>query len=150
MFNLAGEKRQPGWHLAGFVGLCGGLILFAMSWEGCGAGGASATLSGEVSFAGEPIRNGSIRLDPVNGKGIPVSTQISDGKYSFAPGSGLVAGSYRVSITAVRVLAETEDPETGQKVQQTEQYIPDKYNTRTTLQISISGGTNTQNFALEP
>lgn len=138
-------RTDPFWFCLLIACFLGGLVLVG----GCGKAGTSATLSGEVRYQGQPVEKGSIRLDPVEGGREPVATQIIGGKYSFDASSGLVAGTYRVSIFGTRVVGTTDDPETGQKVEQTHQYIPDKYNTKTVLEVTLKGGANSQNFELE-
>jgi hypothetical protein len=126
------------------------LLIFGISiLIGCAGKGAPATLSGEVRFQGQPVEKGSIRLDPMAGEGEPAAVPITNGRYEFGPGSGLVSGRYRVSIMGHRVVGTRVDPETGQTIQETEQYIPDQYNTRTTLEITLSPGQNTQDFDLK-
>jgi hypothetical protein len=133
----------------GLAGLIAALLLLPLTVWGCSTKGAPATLSGQVKFRGEPVAKGSIRLDPVEGQGQPASAPITDGRYEIGAGAGLVAGKYRVSITGVRVVGTREDPETGQTIEETEQYIPENYNTRTTLEIAITAGENKKDFDLQ-
>lgn len=57
-----------------------GLVIFS---TGCGGGGG-ASVSGSVSFNGQPLDKGQISFVPSDGKGSPVSGTISGGKFSVA------------------------------------------------------------------
>src|SRR5262245_50489194 len=56
------------------------LILCLASVLGCGGNGS--TVSGTVTFNGEPIENGHINFYPADGKGAPVGGEIKNGKYT--------------------------------------------------------------------
>src|SRR5262245_59045431 len=49
--------------------------------SGCGA--RTATVSGEVTYDGQPVGDGSITLTPEDGKGPVVGGPIKDGKYTL-------------------------------------------------------------------
>lgn len=56
--------------------------LFLLGLAGCG--GSTATLTGEVSYDGQPVADGSIVLTPADGKGPTSGGTITDGKYTVA------------------------------------------------------------------
>ncbi len=51
---------------------------------GCGDGGATATVSGTVSYAGAPVEEGSIQFTPKSGKGAVAGGTVAGGKFSVA------------------------------------------------------------------
>jgi hypothetical protein len=53
-------------------------VLFAAA--GCGEGGG--TVSGEVTYDGQPVKNGYVSFTPADGKGAAVGGPITDGRYS--------------------------------------------------------------------
>src|SRR6516162_8272107 len=58
-----------------------------------GCGGSSASISGTVTYNGEPVGDGSITFIPVDGKGPAVGSPIEAGRYlveSITPGPKLV------------------------------------------------------------
>jgi hypothetical protein len=58
-----------------------------------GCGGSSASISGAVTYNGEPVGDGSITFIPVDGKGPSVGSPIEGGHYlldSISPGPKLV------------------------------------------------------------
>jgi len=72
-------------------------ILLAFLLSACGA--ATSTVSGDVTYEGQPVENGEINFLPADGKGAPAGTKIVGGKYEV---QGLVPGPKVVQITAVK------------------------------------------------
>jgi len=119
-------------------------------------------ISGTVTLDGTPIGRGNIQFAPQDTQapqgavGTGGSTEIVAGKYSLKRDLGLFSGTYKVKITSVVVT----DPKTGQApdpVQYNgspesfkhEQIVPDKYNTITTLEITVGEDKNqTHDFTL--
>ena len=58
--------------------------LFLVS-AGCGDGmkNPDASVSGAVTFNGQPVTNGSVNFSPENGKGDSAEAAIADGKYEI-------------------------------------------------------------------
>ena len=114
-------------------------ILFVM-FVGCGSDDGRATVRGSVTFDGVPLDAGVIALVPEPGtSGLAAGGVIESGSYSSAS-DGPLPGKYMVQITASR--------KTGQMVEQTEQYIPAKYNKNTELIVEIESGSNRCDFEL--
>jgi hypothetical protein len=121
---------------------------------GCGSVGDPCSATGGVSFAGEDVADGSMRFFPVEGTpGVGAGAKISQGKYDIPQDAGLVAGSYRVSITATRSTGRqipNPEPMPGESkmIAEVVQYIPEQYNMRTTLLVELQPGDNQKDFAL--
>jgi len=119
-----------------------------------GCGGGSTSVSGEVTFDGQPLAEGNIRLDPIGETETPsASALIEGGKYSIAD-SDLMPGKFHVSITATKKTGRTVksfeklEGDTG-KVEEVVQFIPPAYNRDTTLEVELIAGENAgKNFAL--
>jgi len=62
------------WSIALLVGL------LALTFTGCGDSGS--TISGAVTYDGQPIKKGNITFTPANGKGQTVGGDIIDGRYN--------------------------------------------------------------------
>src|SRR5690242_3556320 len=71
------------------------LILALPTLVGCGRGGATATVSGTVTYEGAPLTNGSVSFAPVDGKGPTNGGPITKGRYRV---SDLLPGQKRVEI----------------------------------------------------
>ena len=99
-------------------------------------------VTGDVFVNGEPVDNGAITLDPVDGKGGVYSSQIQSGKYSMQAS----AGKKRVSITATRP-SDKLGPD-GKPMPK--QYLPPRFNAKTKLAAEVkSSGKNFFEFKLE-
>jgi hypothetical protein len=130
------------------------LSCLALLAPGCGEQGPDRfPLSGSVSFEGAPVAEGSIRFVPEEKGKQPEGAVIRDGKYNAT----LTAGKKQVIIEAFR-------PKEGQSnvpqrpggvplrssAVDVEMYIPEKYNTKTTLSVEAGPETSTKNFELVP
>ncbi len=128
--------------------------LMAACIVGCG-GGAACSLSGQITFDGQPVPDGNIRLNPVEGTpGVGGAAKIVNGAYEIAEGDGMLAGKHQVLISATRgtgrmVRAENLDGGPSQ-TEYIEQYIPTRYNRDTELELDLEPGENTKVFSLLP
>ena len=130
----------------------GWMLLFCV---GCSEG-ELASISGKVTFAGKEVPEGSIRFfpgpeTPSNGAGVT----IKDGRFEIteevAGEKGLMAGKYRVSVTASHKTGrKIRSPDDGKMVDQILMYIPEKYNLRTGLILELKPGPNQHDFTLVP
>ena len=119
------------------------------------------SVSGTIRFAGEPISVGSIRFFPVKGtEGEGAATMINEGNYEIPVEQNMLAGTYIVSIFAEKETGRTllspdiipvEDGGTGkrEKYKETVQYIPQKYNLASRLEVILEEGENTKDLNLE-
>ncbi|QDV68830.1 hypothetical protein Poly24_25430 [Rosistilla carotiformis] len=122
------------------------LWLLAVSvFVGCsnsGSGPALYEVSGEVVVDGQPLENGSITFEPVDGKGGVYGDQIQNGRYTVQ----VASGEKRVSILASRpskALGPDGNP-------MSEQYIPASYNTKSQLTASVvADAQNEVDFTLD-
>lgn len=111
-------------------------LLAIFSLTGCGGSSDSlpglTPVSGTVSLDGEPVVEGSILFTPEKGR-VSNATTDENGNYELFYKSGIpgaVHGKHTVSITATENMDLPADKQ---------MVIPAKYNTRTTLEVEISG-----------
>lgn len=120
---------------------------------GCGNG--LATVSGEVSLDGEPLRGGDgvramVYLYPEGGSGAPAVGLVDEsGKYSVSTGTkqGVAPGAYLVSISASELIGKEEVgvPRAGRRITPAHYADP----RQSDLRVEVSPGSNTFDFALE-
>jgi hypothetical protein len=129
-----------------------GLSLVVLLAVGCGSDGPERfPLSGDVSFQGAPVAQGSIRFVPEDKAEQQEGAVIKDGKYSAM----LTAGKKQVVIEAFREKKAAADipkrpggTPLGGAID-TEMYIPEQYNAKTTLSVVAGPDTNEHNFTLQ-
>ena len=131
------------------------ILLLGLACQGCGSGNR-CSLRGTVKYNGELLPEGDVRLDPVNNPDAArASAHIQNGQFEILHDAGMLAGTYRVAVWAVRstgrkVLAR--EALHGGKIEhvvEEEQYIPEKYNRRSTLRIELAPGENEMEIELE-
>jgi len=135
-------------HAAVFA-LAVGLALLT----GCG-GSSKSGVSGTVSFDGTPIDSGSILFTPATETGHQerqVSAEIKDGKYTIPLDRAPSAGKYRVQISWKKKTGKQVDApgDPGNKIDDTREGLPSKFNRDSTLNVEITSGENTHNFDLK-
>lgn len=126
---------------------CALLFLLAIVAWGChDRGQERVAVSGTVTYRGLPIKYGEIRFRPIKGTSAPVSgASIVDGRYNVDARGGVPVGTHQICIEAFRVLpvaAKAESPGTGADLPSVgqEQYIAEKYNRQSDLEIIIPSG----------
>lgn len=142
---MVGMKRcviVSGYRIAATGLMCMALLC------GCGHGGPErVVVSGQVTYQGQPVEEGSIRFLPKAGTQLPVSGgPIRDGEYVVQAKGGVPVGTHVVRITATRPDPNYRPPTVpvpdgiaGDGVAQL-QYIPEKYNRRTELKMTVPAG----------
>ena len=123
---------------------CVGLIAVLLLATGCGGG--KTTAQGTVTYDGQPITSGAVLFMPKD-KGNKIGARIYNGKYEVEPKFELVPGQYDVVVTwdkgTGKFVSEGSD-----KREITEEGLPAKYNTNTTLTADLKAGPNTVDFTL--
>ena len=101
---------------------------------------------GTVTLNGQPLAEGSIALRPVPGtRGPTAGASIKDGKYSITSQRGPFAGEFRVEILATRKTGrKVLDNLTGLRVDEYEQYLPQRYNSKSVLTVEVIAGAQNQ------
>jgi hypothetical protein len=112
------------------------LAVVASCLMGCAPGPAGSRVTGEVTFRGKPLEDGSIQFAPAEGQGTFSGGPVIQGRYEVTAERGLAPGKYDV-----RILANVGEPSdaipgegpAGLKPQP----IPPQYNFDTTLTAEI-------------
>jgi hypothetical protein len=122
----------------------------ALAAGGCG-GEKRVDVKGTVTFNGEPLPEGQIRFVPTTeAMGHVSSTKIVNGAYECMKKNGLVVGKYRVEITGYRYRAGVRPDPNVPPWANKEQYLPEKYGRKTTIEFEVPGGSGalTKDFEL--
>ncbi|MEX2306872.1 MAG: hypothetical protein WD738_04735 [Pirellulales bacterium] len=121
---------------------------------GCGRS-SQCTVSGKLTFNGQPIQDGSIRFFPVDGTdGHGAVAKIENGQYTITSQSNFRSGKYAVQITALRKTGRMIAPrevmpgDDGSPAEEVIQFIPSKYNSNSELQADLQPGQNSYDLEL--
>jgi hypothetical protein len=132
--------------LAMVLAACIGLTI-----AGCGGGSPQGRLaiSGQVTFEGQPLDQGSIQFTPLDSEsGISGGAIIQNGSYTIEAEKGLAPGKYRVRIFSAEASGEAEEMP-GMSEEAPKERIPAQYNVESTLEADVSGDKTTFDFKLE-
>lgn len=116
-------------------------VLFLASF-GCDSGPRLYEITGKVTFDGTPVAKGDITLRPEKTSTAPQGATIKDGSFQMKANEG----KYKVEIISTRVVLGKKGPMGEDAI---EEFIPEKYNTKTTLGAEVkSSGKNELIFEL--
>ncbi|QDV14610.1 hypothetical protein CA51_45180 [Rosistilla oblonga] len=123
------------------------VALLTLASIGCGSSGpAMSQVSGKVTFDGEPVTTGHVIFRANDGKTISAAGPIVDGSFDFES----MPGEKTVLITATRpVPGKFDESNPGEKIQITEQFIPENYNSKSELSVVVTEEDGTFDFDLQ-
>lgn len=121
---------------------------------GCGHPGPERTSAeGQVTFDGKPLESGSIIFIPMDQTAGPsAGGSIENGKYQILAPQGPIVGSHQVQIRAFRKSGRMTPagPQPGAAPSpEMEMFIPEKYNSKSTLEVVFDSGMNQNDFELK-
>lgn len=126
--------------------LLGAIAILQLS--GCGPSGPKKYgVHGTVTFEKQPVKNGIIQFMPEGGSASTGGAAIVDGKYEILAEKGLLAGAYKVSISAPTGSSDDKGGAPGISVPPKET-LPEKYNAKTELRVEVPKDNNEFNFDL--
>lgn len=127
------------------------LIVFCcLPLLGCSGGASTGTVSGKVMVDGQPVTEGTISFNPVDGESPTSGGSIKDGAYSVP---NVPAVAQKVVISAPKVTgsrpAYPNDPNSPQ-IKTTAETLPKKYSdpALTELTLDVKAGNNSKDFTL--
>lgn len=130
---MGSSERSGGWRWAW-------LVMLAV---GC-SGDGMLTITGSVTYDGQPLADGAISFHPLDAKIAPQGGLIAAGRFRVRTRPG----RYRVEIRATRPQAGAVELTPGATPR--EQYIPARYNDESTLEAEVTPqGANTFTFDLQ-
>ncbi len=119
---------------------------------GCGPANPEGRLpiSGNVTFQGQPLDQGTIRFTPLEGQSdVGSGAMIQNGSYSLEAHQGLPPGKYRVWISSTEQTGGPVEEMPGMAEEAPKERIPSQYNDQSTLEAEVTaGGDNKFDFDL--
>ena len=137
-----------------FIAVVSTTLLF-----GCGQSGPPRfEVSGTITVDGIPVPSGTIGFLPDGVDGPAAGGQITDGSYKIKASQGPTKGPHKVEIRGFResgkpvatgIGGTTVGPSAVANTEKIEMYVPDKFNSKTTLKYDVEAGKNQKNFELK-
>jgi hypothetical protein len=121
------------WHLVAIVIAC------------CGCDDGRSTVSGTVTFNGNPLSRGSITLVPVDGKGQSAGGDVTSGRYVI---KSVSPGEKAVQISAQYVSGKTK-LEGGLELDVVSDLLPASWGPGSQERLTVTAPTTTKDFAIE-
>ncbi len=119
-----------------------GVFLF----PGCSSEPKQYAVTGEVRYLGQPVARGEIVFADANGAGAAAVGKIKDGRYRIC----MLPGEKKVRITAAKETGKMIEGAMGVKYPERVDLIPPKYNSATTLVLTVEpDGDGVFDFRLE-
>ena len=108
------------------------------------------SVSGNVTFDGNPLPAGRIQFQPIGTEPAPMAVgDIEDGRFSIDRSGGPSPGKYRVMISSRAAPKIPAGQEPGGSVKPEAEKIPKQYNAQSKLEVDITPeGTSSLEFAL--
>jgi len=117
--------------------------------DGCSTGPAVGTVTGEVTFDGQPVKDGHISFTPVDGQGQTGGAKIVDGRFK----------AEQVPATKMKVEIHGNKP-TGRKIKaydtpqspsfdEVVELLPPKYNFQSELTLDVKRGSQDVKYDLK-
>ena len=121
-------------------------VVLAAAIVGCSSDAGKATITGNVTLDGQPLKAGLIRFVPADGQTPTADALITDGKFS----AKVRVGKKRVSISAPKVVGTRKfyDTADAPTVDIVEELLPARYNVQSELTITVSTDEPQQDFKL--
>jgi hypothetical protein len=128
------------------IGAC--LCTVVVAVLGCSKGPPVGIVRGTVTLDGQPLKEGAITFTPLDGQSSTAGARIADGKFETRAS----ITKHRISITSVVVTIPG-----GKKIDKFSDrnqfvetvLVPEKYNTKSTLEWDVKSGLNEPHFDLK-
>lgn len=120
-------------------------VCFTVSVVGCAPSDGLVLVSGSVTLDGTPISEGTIQFRALEGDQKAYASSIVDGKYE----ARVEPGPASVEVRASRIIeGKFVESNPGEFDPVGEMYVPEKYNSRTVLKVTVESDKLDENFDL--
>jgi hypothetical protein len=133
------------WNSRGWV--CA--LTLALAWTaGCSTGPAVGTITGEVTFDGQAVKDGHVEFIPVDGKGPTGGAPIVDGKFKAEQ---VPATKMKVELHGNKVIGKRKAYDTPESpvFDEVAELLPPKYNFNSELTLDVKRGSQEVKYDLK-
>src|SRR5262245_37526651 len=116
-----------------------GFVFTAIGLWGCSSERPTGTVTGEVTLDGQPIKDGRISFEPIDGQGQTGGAAIVEGKFKAEK---VPVGKMKVAINGNKVVGKHKVYDTPESpvVDQVVELVPYKYNFQSELTLEVEKG----------
>jgi hypothetical protein len=124
------------------------LLAFANLFSACSQGPAEGTVTGEVTFDGQPVKAGHVLFTPVDGNGQTGGGTIQDGKLVAR---NVPTGKMKVELHGNKVVGKRKAYDTPESPWEDDiaELLPPKYNFKSDLTLEVKRGTQDVKYDLK-
>jgi hypothetical protein len=129
--------------------LCALTLVALVAAVGCSTGPAVGTVNGEVTFDGQPVKDGHVSFTPVDGKGQTGGAPINEGKFKAEQVS---ATKMKVELHGNRLTGKkikAYDTPESPVMDEVAELLPSKYNFNSELTLEVKRGTQDVKYELK-
>jgi len=116
---------------------------------GCSSDRGKFPVSGQVTFRGQPLDQGTIEFHKPEVAGPTATAMIRSGKFSIPGEQGLAPGTYRVVIRSPEVNPNSGNLMAGGQWPVNKERIPASYNTESKVTVEVAHKSNTFEFTID-
>ena len=122
------------------------LLVVPLGMLGCSDGPSKGTVNGTVTLDGQPLKEGVVNFEAVDGKSGSSSATIKDGAFT----ASVPAAEMKVMFSAPKVIGKKKmyDTPDSPTVDESVELIPAKYNVNTTFKLTVKSGSQSEKYEL--
>jgi hypothetical protein len=124
------------------------LILTAILQAGCDQGPPVGTITGDVNFDGQPVKDGHVLFTPVDGMGQTGGAAIREGKFQAEK---VPVGKMKVELHGNKVVGKRKAYDTPESPWEDDvaELLPAKYNSKSDLTLEVKKGNQDVKYDLK-
>jgi len=123
------------------------LIVGCVLLTGCSQSTTHGVIEGKVTLDGQPLKEGTVRFVPMDGESQTSSAAIAEGEFVAT----VPVGQVRIQYSAPKLMGKQKmyDTEDSPTVDVVGELLPNRYNIRSDLELTVEPGKNSHEINLD-
>jgi len=123
-------------------------VIFGVVQPGCNQGPATGTVTGDVTFDGQPVKDGHVLFTPLDGNAQTGGGSIRDGKFTAEK---VPVGKMKVELHGNKVVGKRKAYDTPESPWEDDvaELLPSKYNFQSDLTLDVKRGSQDVKYELK-
>ena len=124
------------------------LAFLSVACGGCSTGPAVGTVNGEVTFDGQPVKDGHVEFTPLDGQGATAGAPIVEGKFKA---ENVPATKMKVQLHGNKVIGKRKAYDTPESpvMDDVVELLPHKYNVTSDITLDVKRGSQDVKYELK-